>query len=57
MVDLAVEFNLNDDILWDKIIGKSYGDIEKVATILQFSDIYKEPARFIDALDDDVEIE
>jgi hypothetical protein len=28
-----------------------------VTTILQYSDVYREPSRFIDALDDDIELE
>lgn len=57
VVQLAVEFDINDDHLWDQIIAKSKGDVGRVSTILQYADVYRDPARFIDALDDDTEIE
>jgi hypothetical protein len=57
VVKLAVEFNIEDDHLWDQIIARSKGDVGRVSTILQYADIYRDPARFIDALDDDIEIE
>ena len=57
VVDLAVQFNISDDLLWDKIITKSKGDAKRVITLLQYSDVYKDPKRFIDALDDDTEID
>ena len=52
-----MEFNINDDHLWDQIISKSKGDVGRVSTILQYADVYRDPARFIDALDDDIEID
>ena len=57
VVDLAVSFNINNDLLWDKIIARSYGDAKRIKTLFQYSDVYKDPKRFIDALDDDVEID
>jgi len=52
-----VQFNINDDHLWDQIIAKSKGNVNRVATILQYADVYRDPAKFIDALDDDIEVE
>jgi hypothetical protein len=57
VVELAVQFNIDDDHLWDQIIAKSKGDVGRVSTILQYADVYRDPARFLDALDDDIEID
>ena len=57
VVDLAIQFNINSDSLWDKIIARSKGDAKKIKALFQYSDIYKDPKKFIDALDDDIEIE
>lgn len=57
VIDLAVEFNIHNESLWDKIIARSHGDAKRIKILFEYSDIYKEPRRFIDALDDDIEIE
>jgi hypothetical protein len=54
VIDLAVSFNINSESLWDKIISRSHGDAKRIEILLQYSDIYKEPRRFIDSLDDDI---
>lgn len=30
VIDLAVEFNINDDLLWDEILLKSLGKTDKI---------------------------
>lgn len=56
VLDFAVEFKLDDEMLWNCIIDKCQGDLDKIKTVMQYSDIFTDPSRFIDALDDDVEI-
>jgi hypothetical protein len=57
VIDLAISFNIHSDTLWDKIIARSHGDAKRIKILFQYSDIYKDPRRFIDALDDDIEID
>lgn len=33
------------------------GDIKKIGDLMNYSDVYRDPARFIDTLDDDIEID
>ena len=57
VIDLAISFNIHNDALWDKIIARSHGDTKRIKILFQYSDIYKDPRRFIDALDDGIEID
>lgn len=56
-LDLAVRFHISDDELWEKVMVKCKGDTKKIRDLMNYSDVYRDPSRFIDTLDDDIEIE
>ena len=56
VVDLAVQFGINDKLLWESILAKASQDKDKISQLLEYVDVYQHPSRFIDAYDDDLEI-
>ena len=56
VVDLAVQFGINDKLLWESILAKASQDKDKISQLLEYVDVYQHPHRFIDAYDDDLEI-
>jgi hypothetical protein len=43
VIDLAVLFNINDDLLWDEILLKSLGKTERINQLLDYVDQYNKP--------------
>lgn len=48
VIDLAVAFNISDEILWNEILKKSAGSVSKINQLLRYADVYGRPERFID---------
>lgn len=56
VIDLAVAFNISDEILWNEILKKSAGSVSKINQLLRYADVYGRPERFIDQYDDDLSL-
>jgi len=53
VVELAVAFDISDEILWNAILEKSVGSSKKICKLLRYAEVYSQPGKFIDAFDDD----
>ena len=53
VVELAVAFDISDEILWNAILEKSMGSATKICKLLRYAEFYSQPGKFIDAFDDD----
>lgn len=52
VVDLALKFGVDSDLLWDSILQKCAGDTDKVTQLLEYVDVYEQPDKFIDLYPD-----
>jgi hypothetical protein len=50
---MAIQFGIDNEDMWDRILSKISGDPVKVGKLMKYSDVYAHPERFIAALPDD----
>lgn len=56
VIELAVQFNINDDLIWDEILLKSLHQTDKINQLLDFVDQYKKPKLIVQAYDKNVKL-
>ena len=56
VIQLAVQFEVGSNQLWDQIIEKAKGNNQLITKLLNYVDMYYKPERFFEAYDDDSEI-
>lgn len=49
VLDMALEFGIQDAELWEAMLHKAQGSIVRLNQLLRYAERYKEPVRLIDA--------